>query len=249
MLALFVAGSAFGAEREDIVVSAAMSLKASFEEIGKVFMERNGDINIVFNFSSSGKLRQQIEGGAPVDVFASASEKEMDRLSGKGLIVEETRHVFAGNSIVMIVPSDGMKGPATLTSLNDKDVTKIVMGDPEMTPVGMYSREVLAYAGVWDGLREKLVYAAHVRQILDYVSRGEVDAGLVYATDAKIREREVRVVFTAGRESHRKIAYPIAMVKGTGKAASAQKFIDFVLSDEAGGILRSYGFTVEDEGR
>ncbi len=226
----------------NITVSAAMSLKASFEEIGRAFMRENSDIKVVFNFNSSGRLRQQIENGAPVDIFASASMKEMDRLVDKGLVDEKTKGVFAGNRIVLIVPVKAEEAPRSFNDLKRDVVKRIVIGNPDTTPVGMYSREVLRNLDVWDGVKGKSVYAEHVRQILDYVARNEVDTGLVYATDARIRKAEIDVSLFAPEGSHRRIEYPIAMLKDAGSTEASERFIAFVLSEEGRMILKKYGF-------
>lgn len=244
MLTLCIAGSAVGAEREEIVVSAAMSLKASFEALETLFEEEYPGIDVLMNFNSSGKLSYQIEEGAPVDVFASASMKEMKRLSAKGIVDEGSLRVFAGNAIVAIVPKGSSALLRSFSDLGGDAAKRIVVGNPDTTPVGMYSMEVLKHSWVLPAVKKRLVFAEHVRQILDYVARGEVDAGLLYSTDALVRRDAVTVIMEAPAGSHREIAYPIAIVNGSTKRTAARSFIDAVLSDKGRAVLKRFGFTV-----
>ncbi|MDH4232580.1 MAG: molybdate ABC transporter substrate-binding protein, partial [Nitrospirota bacterium] len=159
------------AEAAEITVSAAMSLRAPFEEIANVFSKtRKGD-RVCLNFASSGVLEKQIEGGAPVDLFASASPDEMDMLGQKGLIISALRRDFAGNSIVVITPLRLPAAVRTLRDLEKKGVQRIVIGNPATVPAGKYAQEILKKAGLWSAVQEKTVFAEHVRQIMDYVSR------------------------------------------------------------------------------
>lgn len=225
---------------KEITVSAAISLKNAFEEIGKKFEAKNG-AKVVFNFGASGALAQQIERGAPVDVFASAAQKDMDRVDAKGLLVPLTRVNFVRNSVVLVVPSQGtvLKG---FEDLKAASIKKIAIGNPKTVPAGRYAAEVLDYFKLSDIIRDKLVFTENVRQVLDYVVRGEVDAGVVYYTDAAAMEKDAKVVVTAPKESHKPIVYPIALIKGTKIKVAAKSFVDFVLSHEGGKILEKHGF-------
>ncbi|GBE00464.1 molybdate-binding periplasmic protein precursor [bacterium BMS3Abin07] len=230
---------------DELSISAAMSLKMPFEEIEKLFEEHHPDVDVLLNFNSSGKLRQQIEAGAPVDIFASASVKEMRRLLDKRMIAVGTMRILAGNEIVVIVPGDSGFDPGSFSDLKDESIKRIVIGNPDTTPVGMYSKEVLQSTGVWDAVKDRIVFAEHARQVLDYVARGEVDAGLAYSTDAMLGRRDVKVVIKkAPRGSHREIKYPIGVVKGVNNREAADAFIAAVFSKEGRDILRKYGFRI-----
>jgi len=226
---------------EEITVSAAISLKDSFEEMGRMFEKEHSGVRILFNFGASGLLRQQIEGGAPVDVFASASPVEMDRLQEKGLIISDTKVNFAGNTIVLIVPVRSRLG---LNSFDDlkHEIRRIVIGNPGSVPAGRYAKQVLRSLGLWNELGDKLIFAEHVRQVLDYVARAEVDAGMVYSTDAGLMIKDVRVIEEAPPESHSPVVYPIAVVKGTKNRRVSEEFISFVISDRGRSVLEKYGF-------
>jgi molybdate transport system substrate-binding protein len=237
-----VAFNASGTPDEKITVSAAISLKNAFEEIGKLFEARNKNATLVFNFGSSGDLMFQIKGGAPVDVFASASLEDMDKLDGEGLIIKDTNTRFASNTIVLIRPSSSAVMLSSFEDLANAEVKKVAVGNAKTVPAGKYADEVFQYMKIAGVIKKKLVFAENVKQVLDYVARGEVDAGVVYATDAIMIPREVTIVATAPAESHKPVVYPIAVVKGTKSEKTAKAFIAFLTSDEGMKILKKYGF-------
>ncbi|MEN6440675.1 MAG: molybdate ABC transporter substrate-binding protein [Syntrophobacter sp.] len=228
------------AQRE-LIVSAAASLTNAFDEIGKKFEGAHPGTKVVFNFAASGALLQQIDQGAPVDVFATADQKTMDQAKEKNLILPDTRKDFTGNELVLIVPSAAKVPVATLKDLAGKEIGKLALGNPDTVPAGRYAREVLTNEGLWDGLQSKLIFGNSVRQVLDYVSRGEVDAGFVFASDTGAAKDQVKVVQEA--KNHKPIAYPIAIVKSSSKQDVAKQFVDFVLSGEGQGVLKKHGFT------
>ena len=226
----------------EITVSAAISLKDAFEELGRAFESRHRDVRVLFNFGASGDLARQIELGAPVDVFVSAARKDMDGLGSRGFLLRETRSDIAANSVVLVVPAGTGSVPASFEGLSAREIGKIAVGDPRTVPAGRYAEEVLSYFRLLPLVKEKLIFAGNVRQVLDYVARGEVDAGIVYATDAAVRSKEVRVAAWAPKESHRPVVYPIAVVKGSRDEADARAFAAFSSSPEGRKILAKYGF-------
>ncbi|MHC1743040.1 MAG: molybdate ABC transporter substrate-binding protein [Syntrophobacteraceae bacterium] len=237
-IALLGSGSVMA--EEELTVSAAASLTNAFPEIGKKFEGANPGTKVVFNFAASGPLLQQIEQGAPVDVFASADQKTMDQAKDKNLILNESRKNFVSNTLVLIVPVASKLAVSGLQDLKGKDISKIAVGKSETVPVGRYTKEVLTNEGLWDALTTKFIPGDSVRQVLDYVSRGEVDAGFVYSTDAALMKDKVRTVATL--EKHQPILYPVAIVAASSKKELSQRFIDMVSSPEAQEILSKYGF-------
>lgn len=231
-------GVAQGAE---IVVSAASSLTNAFTDIGKAFEQANPDTQVVFNFASSGQLLQQIARGAPVDAFASADQETMDSAVKQNLIVRSSRTDFARNTLVVVVPKGSAQAIAKLGDLQDARVKRIALGDPGTVPVGKYTKGALDAAGLFEALEPKFIETSNVRQSLDYVARGEVDAAFVYATDAAIMLDKVTVALEVPTPGP--IVYPIAVVKGNGKEKLATKFVAFVRSEAARTILNKYGFT------
>jgi len=226
----------------EITVSAAISLKNAFEDISKVFQERNPGAKVLFNFGASGDLARQIEAGAPVDVFASAAQKDMDDIDGKSLLAFNSRKNFAGNAVVLIKPANSNIPISSMEDLRRKEVGKVSIGNPKTVPAGRYAEEALRHYNLWDAVKDRLIFAENVRQVLDYVARGEVDAGLVYSTDAMVRSKEVKVVMRLPQGSHQPVVYPIGVIKGTKEESLSRAFVDLVVSAEGQKILNKYGF-------
>ncbi len=233
----FAAGSAGAAE---ITVSAAASLTNAFKEIGTAFEAAHPSSKVLFNFAASGVLLQQIAQGAPVDVFASADQETMNRAEQRQLIRRDSRADFAANALVVIVPRDAAALPKTLADLAAPAFRRVAIGVPASVPVGRYTQAVLEKAKLWPQLEAKTVGAQSVRQALDYVARGEVDAGFVYITDAALMPGRVRVAFAVPTETP--ILYPIAVVAASAAVAEAQQFVAFVRSPPAQSILAKFGF-------
>jgi len=209
-------------------------------------METHPEVKVVFNFGASGDLARQIEAGAPVDVFASAAPKEMDDLDRKGLLAANSRKNFTGNAIVLVKPVHSNIPLQSLKDLQREEVKKVVIGNPKTVPAGRYAAEVLRHFNLWDAIKDKLIFAEHVRQALDYVARNEVEAGLVYSTDAMVRSKEIRVVMKVPEGSHQSVVYPIGVIKGTQEEALSRAFVDLVISKEGQRILSRYGFISVD---
>ncbi len=224
-----------------LTVSAAISLKDAFDEIGKAFQTKGG-AKINFNYGASGALQQQIESGAPVDVYASAGERQMDALEKRGFVIPETRSDFAGNSLVLIVPKNSKLNIQTFNDLTKSEVQKIAVGNPKTVPAGQYAEESLTKLNLKDVLQSKLITAENVRQVLDYVARGEVDAGIVYATDAQAAKDNVNIVAAAAESSHSPILYPLAIIAGSKQTQTARDFTGFILGANGQEILRKFGF-------
>ena len=233
--------SAPAAEAGTLTVSAASSLKAAFTEIGKAFDAAN-NCTTTFNFDASGTLEKQIEGGAPVDVFASAAMKQVTALTDAKLTDPALVRVFARNEIVLVVPADSKLSIATFEDLANADVEKITYGDPKLAPHGVAAEEILTKLGIIDKVKSKVIYGSNVAQALQYVTCGEVDAGILFATEAKTTGDKVNIVATSDPSWHSQIAYPIALVSGSNAAALGQAFIDFVTGSEGQAVLAKYGF-------
>jgi molybdate transport system substrate-binding protein len=229
---------------ETITVSAAASLTEAFTNISSQFEKENPGTNVSLNFGSSGTLRTQIEGGAPVDVFASADERQMDMLANKSLIVNSTRKDFVHNSLVLIVPASSTLNITNITDLTNPGVQKIGIGNPDTVPVGNYTRTALTDAGLWGQLENKTVPAEDVKQVLTYVEKGDVDAGFVYVSDVKTAPAGTVKIVTNVPVSI-PISYPIAVVSASTHQATAQKFIDLVTSTEGQEFLKEDGFVTQ----
>ncbi|MFB3885338.1 MAG: molybdate ABC transporter substrate-binding protein [Thermodesulfobacteriota bacterium] len=239
---LLMADESIGQDHKKIVVSAAISLKDAFEEIGNTFMKRHPGTKVLFNFGGSGDLARQIEAGAPVDIFASAAQKDMDDLAKKDLIAPHSRKNFAKNGVVLVKPARSGISLQSLQDLQRMEVRKVAIGNPKTVPAGRYAEEGLRHFKLWDVIQDKLVFGENVRQVLDYVARNEVDAGLVYLTDAMARSKEARVVMKLPEGSHQPVICPIGVIKGTRNESLSRQFVDFVISTEGQSILSQYGF-------
>ncbi len=232
--------SAF-AQGADLTISAAISLREAFEQIAIGFEATHPGYRLTLNFASSGHLQRQIERGAPVDVFASAAIRQMDALTKAKQLHPGSRRIFATNRLVLIRPKKNglVKSFATL---GGEFRGRLVIGNPAYVPAGSYAKQVLESLGYWKSLQPRLVLADHVRQVLDYVARGEVDAGIVYRTDALNGKKRVTVVEDAPSGSHNPIEYPIAIVSGTKNLDGAEAFLRFVIGERGQRILVGFGF-------
>ncbi|MBV8605256.1 MAG: molybdate ABC transporter substrate-binding protein [Pelomonas sp.] len=237
---LLTLGLAPAARAVDLTVSAAASLAESFRELAPAFEAQHPGTHVVLNFAASDALLAQIRQGAPVDVFASADEATLDKAQAAGLLAAGTRHVFSHNALVLIVPGDARHVPKGLADLRDPAYARVALGAPAGVPAGRYAQGALQGAGLWDAVAPKAVFATNVRQALDYVVRGEVDAGFVYATDAQAFADKVRVVFDVATPTP--IAYPLAVVEGSRAAELARAFADFVRSPAGQAVLARHGF-------
>ena len=241
-LLLTVEARAQSRSTHEITVSAAISLKDAFEEIGKIFKGTHPGTGVLFNFAGSGDLARQIEAGAPVDVFASAAQKDMDDIGKKDLIAPSSRKDFAKNGVVLVKPAHSTIPLQTLTDLQKEEIRNIAIGNPKTVPAGRYAEEALRHHNLWDAVKDKLIFAENVRQVLDYVARNEVDAGLVYSTDAIARSKDVKVVTRLPEDCHQPVVYPIGVIKGRKEESLSRAFVDFVLSAEGQRVLNKYGF-------
>ncbi len=231
---------ALPARAADLMVAAAASLTNAFTEMGKAYEKATPGTRVLFTFASSGQLLQQISRGAPVHVFASADLDTMDRAETQRLIRRSSRVNFTANKLVVVVPGDSKLAIAKLQDLTGPQVQKIALSTPETVPVGRYAKGALEKAGLWQELTPKFIFTQNVRQSLDYVFRGEVDAGFVYATDAATSPVKVRTAIEVALEEP--ILYPIAAVIGFGDEDRAVAFIAFVRSETGQAILAKYGF-------
>ncbi|MBV1776686.1 molybdate ABC transporter substrate-binding protein [Burkholderiaceae bacterium DAT-1] len=225
----------------DITVSAASSLTEAMKEVARTFEQREPAIHVKLNFAASGVLLQQISHGAPVDVFASADIETMDEAQKQSLVCPASIKPFASNTLVLVQPISSKNGLTQLAQLIDPVITRVAIGNPGSVPVGHYAVDALTQAKLWPALKAKSVMTLNVRQSLDYVARGEADAGFVYATDARSAADKVRVSFKVA--TMRPIRYPVALTRQACDASDARRFEDFLLSVDGQAILARYGFT------
>jgi molybdate transport system substrate-binding protein len=227
--------------RTNLIISAAISMKAALDEAQHDYTSANPAITVACNYGASGTLGLQIEQGAPVDVYLSASPNQMDDLEAKGLLLGGTRKNLLKNEIVLIVPKDSPIHISSFRDLARPEVKPIALGESTTVPAGEYAKEVLTYFGIYDAVKSKALLAKDVRQVLTYVETGNVAAGIVYSTDAASSSK-VKVVATAPEKSHTPAICPIAVIKTSRNPAAARAFEDFLLGDQVRAIFQKYGF-------
>ena len=238
--AAVLAFASLAAQAEDLTVSAAASLTQAFRDLGPAFEAQNRGTQVLFNFAASDALLAQIAKGAPVDVFAAADQDAMDRAEAQKLLAPGSRHNFAGNTLVLVTPVDSTLNLKGLADLQGLAVRRIALGNPSGVPAGRYARGALEAAGLWPAVESKAVFAQNVRQGLDYVARGEVEAGFVYSTDAAVQKDKVKRAFAVPTGSP--ILYPVAAVAASPNADAARRFVAFVLSPAGQAVLARHGF-------
>ncbi|HEX6594213.1 MAG TPA: molybdate ABC transporter substrate-binding protein [Bacillota bacterium] len=224
----------------NLTISAAISLSDALEEIKEIY-ERENDVIVTFNFGGSGTLAQQIQRGAPVDIFISAHQEWMDTLEEKNLILSETRANITGNAIVLIAKKTSNVNYSSFSDIDPQHVQRIAIGHPDSVPAGKYAQQALQHAKVWDKIKNQVVLAKDARQVLTYVETGNADLGFVYESDTHNSEN-IQIITRANKSNYEQIIYPAAVTQTTKHKDAAQHFITFMESDKAQHILKSHGF-------
>ena len=240
LVAVVLSAVAATALAADLTVSAAASLTNAFKDIAQSYETVHPGTKVLLNFGASRALLQQIAKCAPVDVFASADQETMDKAQKEGWVNAADRKDFVRNKLVLIVPIDAKLVPTKLSDLTQAGITRVAIANPESVPVGRYAKIALEAAKLWPALQAKAINTQNVRQSLDYVARGEVDAGFVYATDAALMKDKVKVVFEVPLDTV--VLYPIAKIAASTHAAEAASFMQYLSTPAAQAILDQYGF-------
>ncbi|MBD2868744.1 molybdate ABC transporter substrate-binding protein [Paenibacillus arenilitoris] len=230
------------AEHVELTVSAAASMTDALEEIKTAYEAANPNVGLTFNFGASGALQQQIEEGAPADLFLSAAVKNMKALVDGGFIDAEGQKTLLANELVAVVSASGNAAVAGMEDLTNEEVKKVAIGIPESVPAGSYAKEALEGAALWETLRPKLVQAKDVRQVLQYVETGNVDVGFVYKTDAMTSDK-VKVAYPVDPAAYTPIEYPAGIVKATKHPEEAERFYAYLQTEPAHDVFVKYGFT------
>jgi molybdate transport system substrate-binding protein len=233
-------------QKVELNVSAGAGLTDVLTELNEKYMAENHGVKINANFAASGTLTEQIRNGSPTDVFISASRTLMDTLQENNLLVDSSRRNFVCNKLVLIVPTDSELGLSSFEELTDDQVKNIAIGDPKFVPAGMYAQKAFDILGIIEQVQQKLVLCADVRQVLSYVESGNVDAGIVYLTDAET-SNIVKVVATGPSEVNKTIVFPVAIIRTSKNVDAAKSYIDFLFSDTAKTIIEKQGWTAVTE--
>jgi molybdate transport system substrate-binding protein len=227
-----------------VYLAAGAGLKDCLNEQIILYKKIAPDVEIIPNYEASGKLQEQINNGAPVDVFISANQEKMNLVETKKLLVKGTRRNLVTNKIVLIVPATG-KSPIHCFNCLGSDKLKdkgLAIGDPKVVPAGKYATEIFDYLELTDKIMPKVVFAQNVRAVLTYVAQNEVDAGVVYLTDALIMKDKVEVVAEAPKNSHSPAIFPAAVVATGNNPEGGKAFLQFLFSPEAEKVFKKFGY-------
>lgn len=227
----------------EIVVAAAADLAPAFEELGKKFEQSTG-VKVIFSFGSTGTLAQQIENGAPMDLFAAANVEYVDRLERADLILPETKAMYARGRITMWTAADSKLRIDRLEDLAAPEVERIAIANPEHAPYGAAAREAMQRAGVWDAVKPKLVFGENVRQTLQYAETGNVEVAII-ALSLSIQSKGRWTLIP--QELHKPIDQALAVIKGSKNEAGARRFAIYINSLEGRSVMRRYGFALPGE--
>jgi len=230
-----------------LTISAAASLAEPLQEIESLYSKKNAGVKINLNLGATGELQQQIEQGAPVDIFFSAAAKPMEKLIEQQLIDEKQQIILLRNELVIITSTTRDFEIENIEELTQNQIEKVAIGIPESVPAGNYAKEVLMRVELWETLQPKLIQAKDVKQVLQYVETGNVDAGFVYKTDALVSSK-VNVALVIKPDLHSAITYHLGVVKSTKYLVETLDFYSFLQSIEALNIFKKYGFAMAKVG-
>ena len=232
------------ASASEILVSAASDLTGAFKEIGEMYEKESGN-RVVFNFGSTGILAQQIEGGAPVDLFAAANKRYVDELEKKGLIIPETKRVYAIGRIVLATPKEGVK-LNSVEELARPDIKRIAIANPSHAPYGMAAKEAMEKNGIWNKIKDKVVYAENIRQAMQYLETANVDAAIL-ALSVTIGSD---VNYTPiPQELYSPIEQTLAVIKGGKNEKKARELAEFINGPKGRAVMDRYGFGLPSGGK
>lgn len=227
-----------------LTISAAASLQDSLTKIQELYSTEHPEVELTFNFGASGSLQQQISQGAPVDLFFSAAEDKMAILVKEGLINESDYVNLIKNNLVLIVSKDTSSSIYDFTDLTNLKGQKLAIGTPESVPAGKYAKEALESLKLWNQIENNIVFGKDVRQVLSYVETKNVEAGIVYETDALSSEK-IQIVAKADPSTYTPIIYPLAIIKNSKHKQEAETFYDYLQSQEAFEVFEQDGFITD----
>ncbi len=226
-----------------ILVAAAASLQKALQEVTPIYTTANPNQTVNYNFAASGVLEQQIQQGAPVDVFIAAADKQINSLQRQGLLVTGTQKTLLTNQLVLVAPKQSKLALTSFKQLTNPEIKRISIGETRTVPAGQYATEVFKNLGILEQVKSKFVLGNNVKSVLTTVETGDVDAGIVYVTDAKSSDK-VTVVAIADEKLHSPIHYSIAVIKSSKALAGSRQFIEFLQSKSARTVFKKYGFGI-----
>ena len=225
----------------ELNISAAASLKEAMTDIQTEFKKVKPNITLTVNFGASGSLQQQIEQGAPCDIFISAGQSQMKALDDKSLLLENTKKDLVKNDLVLVGPKDTTI--ASVSDLNTDKIKKIAVGEPSSVPAGKYADEVFQKLGIKDAISSKLVLAKDVKEVLAWSASGNAEVGFVYKSDA-LSSSDVKIIETIADNMHSPITYPVGVIKASKNPDASKAFEDFLFTDTCKTIFEKYGYGI-----
>jgi molybdate transport system substrate-binding protein len=241
ILLLAVLSPAFGFAAE-LNVFAAASLTDALREIAADYEKATGD-RLVLNLGASSTLARQIQEGAPADLFLSADEEKMNGLEKRKLLLPGTRRSVLSNTLVVVVPTDSTLKVTAAKDLTAASIRALALAEPQTVPAGIYAKQYLRQLGLWSKVIDRVIPTENVRAALAAVETGNVDAGIVYKTDAAI-SRKVRVAFEVPAAEGPKISYPFAVLAQSERPEAAKKLLAYLESEKALAVFRRLGFLI-----
>lgn len=240
LISLFAVSLVLSARAVELNVFAAASLSDALQEIAKSYQASSGD-TLRLNLGASSTLALQIKQGAPADLFFSADEAKMDDVAKAGLVVTDTRRSILSNTLVIVVSTEGSPAISDPADLAKTSIGRIALAEPQTVPAGIYAKEFLQKVALWRKIIDKVVPTENVRACLAAVESGNVEAGIVYKTDALI-SKKVKIAYEIAATEGPKISYPVAVLKGSKQLDAARRFAAFLTSAEARTVFTRYGF-------
>ncbi|KHF40136.1 molybdate ABC transporter substrate-binding protein [Halalkalibacter okhensis] len=229
--------------QKELLVAAASDLTLAFTEVGALFEEETG-VPITFSFGSTGQLADQIENGAPFDVFAAANIDFIDRLKEAELLFPDTQTTYAFGRIGVATLPNSTTSVETLDDLLNPEIKKIAIANPDHAPYGLAAKEALETAGIWDQVEEKLVYGRNISDTLSYIETGNAEAGIIALSLYQEGEVDFELI---DADLHEPLEQSIAVINRTNEEELARMFIEFITGPIGKPIMESYGFIVPEE--
>lgn len=226
-------------EKIELNISAASSTKEVMEKIKLEYEKSNSDVELIMNYGGSGALQQQIEQGAPCDIVISAGDKQINELSKKGLVIKESISDLVKNELVLIAPSNS--NIKSITDLLNKDVVHIAIGEPKSVPVGEYAKQATENIKIYNDIKDKMVYAKDVKEVLAWVRSSNAEAGFVYYTDT-VNNEKIKIVEKIDSKNHKAITYPMAIIADSKKVEECKQLQRYLLSKEGQSIFKEFGY-------
>lgn len=230
-------------ESPTLLVAAAASLQPALQEITTLSDRSISNVRVKYNFGSSGALQQQIEQGAPIDIFIAAANKHMETLQQQNLLVPNTQKNFLTNQLVLIIPKTSTHKLTDFQQLIQVELQRIAIGEPRSVPAGQYATETFTSLGIIDRVKSKLVLANNVRAVLASVETGDADAGVVYISDVRNSDK-VTIAASADPKLHSPIIYPIAILKSSKSIDAAKKYLEFLQTKPVRAVFKKSGFGI-----